>query len=261
MTSQGHSRRRYATYCINLQDRPERRTSAIRYLNKLKIRDPIFPLLHKDRRGGVYGCFDSHMKVWKDFMATGSKYCLIFEDDFCFEEKPKAMRKMLKKAETFIRTNDSRVDVLFLHNNYIPDDTNDLNDDCFENGFGASTHAYFITRRYIESILSKQGNRVSYLAQLPQGDHFDACINFIDTDEVFSKNVYFVRSRCFLQLRGSRSDNYTSAFDEMFRSEDPNECFETINYLFWVMKITTNMSYVDLKKVAHVFHILLNNQQ
>ena len=43
-----------------------------------------YPHFTKDPRGGIYGCFDSHIKVWNDFFINhpNEKYVLVFEDDF-----------------------------------------------------------------------------------------------------------------------------------------------------------------------------------
>lgn len=39
----------------------------------------------KDLKDGTIGCSLSHIKLWEDFLQSGSKYALVFEDDVIFD--------------------------------------------------------------------------------------------------------------------------------------------------------------------------------
>ena len=96
------------------------------------------------------------------------KFCLVFEDDFIITKNSKTV---IKEAVKFINDNYSDVDILFLHNIRI-NTGNNINTDTFTNGHGLGSHAYFITRHFIESIISKYG-------RLPKanGQHLDFELN------------------------------------------------------------------------------------
>jgi GR25 family glycosyltransferase involved in LPS biosynthesis len=53
-------------YCINLKHRTDRKEHSLNEFKKIGIsEDKVMYLpFTKDARGGVYGCFDSHMKIW-----------------------------------------------------------------------------------------------------------------------------------------------------------------------------------------------------
>ena len=59
----------YPAYCINLKERTDRKKHAKKQFRKIDIEpsDVIFLDFFKHKKGGLYGCYDSHMKVWNDF--------------------------------------------------------------------------------------------------------------------------------------------------------------------------------------------------
>ena len=67
--------------CINLDISTDRRDQSIHYLNKLNI--PIkFFTAKKHIKGGIYGCFDSHIQILLDAKRRNLNNILVFEDDF-----------------------------------------------------------------------------------------------------------------------------------------------------------------------------------
>ena len=112
----------FPIYCINLEQREDRKKHAKKQFKKLNINNLIYLRLTKDKRGGVYGCFESHMKVWKSFLKNypDEPYCLVLEDDFVPTRKSK---QMIKKAVTFLDKHGENVDVLMLHHNFVPVET------------------------------------------------------------------------------------------------------------------------------------------
>lgn len=74
----------------------------------------MFPIFTRDPRGGTYGCYDYHVKIWKQFYENHNEaYCLVFEDDFVSNEN---CEYILKKGDEFMRNHNKEVDFLFLHN-------------------------------------------------------------------------------------------------------------------------------------------------
>jgi len=205
----------YPIYCINLEHRTDRKQHTIKEFEKLEIphNKVIYPHFTKHKEGGLFGCFQSHMKVWNDFFIKypNQKYCLVFEDDFVIS---KNSQTTMKNAVEFIEKNYKDIDVLFLHNLRIKID-NPINNDFFTNGFGLTTHSYFITRHYIKSIIKKYGK----LPQ-PNGRHFDFELNqnIFDKDNlIYSEKLFFTNKKCMSQLISNNpSDNKTDIFNFLF---------------------------------------------
>jgi GR25 family glycosyltransferase involved in LPS biosynthesis len=182
-------------YCINLIDRKDRKEYVKEEFKKININylDVNFPLFTKDVRGGKYGCYNSHVKVWKDFYEnSNSNYCLIFEDDFVTNENCK---NIIEKGEEFIKNNYTEVDFLLLHNLYskLP---SKLNSNYFERGMSTDLHAYFISRNYIKLLIDKSNynwlnfNRVA----------LDLAVNFDRKHILYSKKCYYSKQESFTQL-------------------------------------------------------------
>jgi GR25 family glycosyltransferase involved in LPS biosynthesis len=223
---------KYPIYCINLEHRKDRLRHSISQFKNLGIshNTVIYPFFKKDPRGGIYGCFDSHIKIWNDFFINhpNDKYALIFEDDFVTTNNSKSI---LENATKFIDNNCDKIDILFLHNIYVnlENTINDLNFTC---GYGLATHSYFITRHYIKSIIDKYGKLPE-----PNGRHIDFEIGFniIDNDnKIYSNKLFFSKEACFTQLV-DKSDNYLNIIDEMFRF-DINKQVEYNMNIFKVLK-------------------------
>lgn len=206
----------YPIYCINLEHRQDRKEQTLQQLAKLEIpvENVSFPHLTKDARGGVYGCYDSHMKVWNDFFINYPEhdYCLIFEDDFQITERAKMM---MGQANQFVIDNYNDVDILFLHH-FCVNVNHPKNNRLFTNGYGMTTHAYFITRRYIQSVITKYGKLPE-----PTGFHFDFELTvhkFGKPNWLYTENAFFATLPCIKQSC-SPSDNtpdINNIFDNMF---------------------------------------------
>jgi GR25 family glycosyltransferase involved in LPS biosynthesis len=67
--------------CINLDISIERRKHAEYYFDKLNI-PARFYTAKKHCKGGMYGCFESHIEVLKDAYKRNLNNLLVFEDDF-----------------------------------------------------------------------------------------------------------------------------------------------------------------------------------
>ena len=204
---------KYPTYCINLEHREDRKAESLKQFSKLNIlaEDVIYPSFVKDSRGGAYGCFDSHIKIWNDFFIKypNNNYCLIFEDDFIITDNSV---QMLNDAEPFINKNYNAVDILNLHDLRI-NVKNILNDENFTNGYGLATHAYFITRSYIQNIISRYG-------KLPESDgqHIDIVLNFKILHPLYTTKIFYTNIECIKQNPICESDNCKNKLDDFFRN-------------------------------------------
>ena len=202
----------YPIYCINLKERLDRRKNVKQEFNKIDIQpsNVIFLDFHLHKKGGRYGCYDSHMKVWNDFYTNhpDKEMCIIFEDDFEVTENSKLY---LKKAISFIEKNKDKVDILFLHDNFIKYSENKNKDKnknyiinkYFINGYGFLTHVYIVTRKYIKLILDKNENHLPK----PNGIHFDIDINFNQKSILYSEDIYYCKKSVFIQNNLFESDN------------------------------------------------------
>lgn len=234
----------YPVYCINLKERKDRKKHVEKQFNKLDIQpnDVIFLNFFLHKKGGIYGCYDSHMKVWNDFYTNHSdkELCIVFEDDFEGNENSKLY---LKKAIQFTKKNNHEVDILFLHHYFIEYSDNNnkkhINSKYFINGYGYLSHAYIITRRYIKSILEKNHNKLPK----PNGIHLDMNISFNQNDILYSENIYFCKNPVFTQKDDSESNNYNNIIDEIIKKKYGN----SIMFNFG-KKITTHVKNIVLNK-------------
>ena len=218
----------YPVYCINLKNREDRKKYSIEQFKILNINNVIYPIFEKDKRGGIYGCYDSHIKIWKDFYEKypNVNYCLIFEDDFVPTKKSDYC---IKSAEKFIEKNYNDIDILNLHNFFVPVE-NKLNNDLFSNGYGFATHVYFITRHYIERVYKNNNNKFPE----PDGGHLDVDINEDVNNILYSEKIFFTKNICFTQLvcdsdsqTDCKSDNNSNKIEELARS-NINTAFDSM---------------------------------
>ena len=237
----------YPIYCINLEHRIDRKEHSLIQFTKLGVphEKVIYPHFTKDTRGGVYGCFDSHMKVWNDFFTNypNEKYCLVFEDDFVILKKTKSI---IKKAVKFIEENYDDIDILVLHNSRITTD-NKINNDLFTNGYGFGAQALFVTRHYIESIIRKHG-------RLPEanGRHFDNELNinmFVKDNWIYTEKIFYTNKKCVTQLL-DKSDNYFNKYDELNRT-DVNKQVDDLMKKYSLIKSIRLLNDTQIKQILY----------
>lgn len=66
--------------CINLRHRPDRQAIAKQTLDSIGIPHRFY-VADKDHRGGIVGCFASHLHIISDAYQRGYERILVFEDD------------------------------------------------------------------------------------------------------------------------------------------------------------------------------------
>ena len=243
-------------YCLNLAHRKDRKRHSLEQFTKLGIphNRVVYPRLIKDKRGGVYGCFDSHMKVRKDFYENypSQRYCLVFEDDFV---APTNGRNIIKHAIKYLNDFYEEVDILYLHGTCIHV-TNHANNDRFTNGYGFNNTAYLITRRYLKSLITKHG-------RLPEANgknlDFETMLNGVDTDNVlYSEHLFFTKTEGFTQLI-DKSDNYLNVFDELFRRDMPQTQLNYRAFFSW-MKNANVLDDAQIKFIACILRSIFTHK-
>ena len=230
-------------YCINLQERTDRKELSQIQFHKLNLfNNVIYPIFYKDVRGGVYGCYNSHVNIWIDFFTNypTKEYCFIFEDDFIIHPNT---QETIRKASRFMRKKHNDIDILHLHSWCIRQE-NKHNNTSFSSGYGVSNVSYCITRSYIQSLVQKG------FSFEPNGKHIDIEISLNINSILFSDRVFYTNHTCITQSC-SNSDNYLNIFDKML-NVDRNVLMESaIKYGDLLRIIGLNHSVV--KKLLYKF--------
>lgn len=89
--------------CISLDIAPERRKHAQYYFNNLNI-PAKFHIVKKHAKGGMYGCFDSHIQILKDAYDRGLDNILVFEDDVMPTDS--YSERLVSKAIEFMKSHN-----------------------------------------------------------------------------------------------------------------------------------------------------------
>jgi len=228
-------------YCINLKDRTDRKEYSLNQFTKLNIPhdNVIYPEFKKDKRGGLYGCFDSHIKVWNDFFINhpNELYALVFEDDF---ECTNVSKHIMEESFDFVNKNYEEVDILNLHAARVSV-KNKINNKLFTNGYGWLMHSYIITRHYIQSILSKHGS-------LPEATkHIDFQVNFNKDNCLYSNKVFYTNKDCFKQFV-SKSDNYNYFLDSVIKTDD-DDVYEKCKKKMLMLTILKKTKLINDEKI------------
>lgn len=236
-------------YCINLEHRKDRKQHSLEQFTKMEIPhdNVVYPRFTKDNRGGVYGCFDSHIKVWNDFYTNypNEKYCLVFEDDFV---APSNYKHVITEAIKFLDKNYEDVDILFLHDTCIKVE-NKANNHLFTNGYGLNNTSYLITCRYIQNIINTYGKLPE-----PKGRDldFEIMLNNVDKDNIlYSNKLFYTNKKCFTQMI-SKSDNYINKFDQLFRTD----LQKTQKQLFSFGRLTKKIRLLNDNQIKNISYII-----
>jgi GR25 family glycosyltransferase involved in LPS biosynthesis len=84
-------------YYINLDHRKDRKKEMLEELNRIGVPSErvvrISAVLNKEY--GDVGCSMSHVKTMKEFIKSGKRNCIIFEDDFEFSESKEVVYKKM----------------------------------------------------------------------------------------------------------------------------------------------------------------------
>lgn len=175
--------------CISLRNRMNRRDQASQIFKELGIPVTFF-IVDKHPNGGIYGCFDSHIKIVQYMQKNNKNNILIFEDDV----EPTASFDIshIENAVKFMKLNQNW-DLFYL--GYFPFNYEkiyltslNINDNIIQyNPF--ATHAYCINKRAIPKILT---NYNSFIGKIHIDHYFSRytdLTNYCYTPIIFDQKL------------------------------------------------------------------------
>lgn len=179
-------------YCISIDKCKKRREH---FKMNYPFKTPYkFMIVKKHKKGGVYGCFNSHLKIIKDVYERGLDNVLIFEDDAY--PTSSFSNKNIEKAIIFLKTNEDW-ECLYLgymigglyNSNILHLFSERINSNIFKfNPVGA--HAYILNRKGMKKILNTYKNFIGIC-------HYDIYIskyiklkNYCYIPMLFDQNYY-----------------------------------------------------------------------
>lgn len=140
---------------INLITRDDRLFSVLNEFNKHDIDTNNITILRPEKHylGGAFGCYCSHLKLYKKAIENNARYALILEDDFRFiDESTEKIIEKLNICINFINKNKKNWDILKITDDYLLYIKNRINNNIY-NTVQASTQGYFINRHCMEKML------------------------------------------------------------------------------------------------------------
>lgn len=220
-------------YCISLDKSKKRRDF---FISKIPSNIPYkFMIVKKHKKGGVYGCFHSHLKIIKDVYKRGLDNVLIFEDDAY--PTSSFTNKNIEEAIHFLKTNEDW-ECFYLgyliaglyNSNIFHLFSERINSNIFKfNPLG--THAYILNRKGMEKILNTYKNFIGIC-------HYDIYLakyiklkNYCFMPMLFDQNYY-------LEYNVEPLNN----FEYILRKLYPFWNFIKINYYSSI--ITYNRSFI-----------------
>jgi GR25 family glycosyltransferase involved in LPS biosynthesis len=188
-------------YCINLKSRPDRYNLFVIEFESNRINPDIvtFHQPDKDRRGGAYGCWESHRCCLTNFFNSNSPYALICEDDLHLAEEWKLN---ITQILPFIE-HDETWDIVNLHRM----GTTTQNMPFVFKGYGLCTVSYIVSRRYVNKFVDCKGK---FCYPEATGEHIDVATFVDNKSSVFTDEVYFVYQPA-VQFTDSPNDNEKAA--------------------------------------------------
>lgn len=102
-------------YCISMTTTPDRHARAVSLFKSLGI--PVhFHIAQRDSQGGRYGCWRSHLAVWRAAAAAGHDIVVVFEDDVEIGCSGSELLRIIDAAVAALQR-DAALEVVHLHNN------------------------------------------------------------------------------------------------------------------------------------------------
>lgn len=143
--------------CINLEHREDRKEISQKTFKALNI-NCRFHIVKKHPKGGMYGCFDSHIQLIKNAFEKGHDNLFIFEDDI--KVTPSYTNALVETCIDFMKSN-KKWEIFYF--GYIPCNTNKgsmyefwkaeyINNNIIKYRPFA-THSYCINRKGMKKIL------------------------------------------------------------------------------------------------------------
>ena len=141
---------------INLIHRDDRLLNVFNEFNKHSINTNNITILRPSKHvlGGMFGCYDSHLNLYKKAIENNARYALIFEDDFEFiDELTENITKKLNICINFINKNEKNWDILKITNDLFSYIDKRIDENIYETQQG-SGQGYFINKHCMEKMLN-----------------------------------------------------------------------------------------------------------
>jgi GR25 family glycosyltransferase involved in LPS biosynthesis len=138
--------------CINLKSRPDRLHHSKEQFKRANINNIYYHIVDKSPNGGRYGCYESHLAVYKKALQQGHKYALVFEDDFIINVDDVGLA--LSRAFRCMRI-DRKWSIIKLQGTGVIDVVEHIDDGIFR-GNVLNTRCYLISKRAM-NLFVKQG--------------------------------------------------------------------------------------------------------
>ena len=182
--------------CISLDISENRRKHFQKYFSNMSYR---FNLVKKHKKGGVYGCFHSHISIIKDAYKRNIENILVFEDD----AKPTASltNENLEEVNNFLKLNKN-YDCFYLGcfaigaktNNLLITPFNSISKNIYKFN-PLATHAIIYNRRGMKKILNNYKNFIGlchydiYLSRYAKLNNYCYFPILIDQNFNFEYNI------------------------------------------------------------------------
>lgn len=220
--------------CINLEHRKDRYIKSLDTFQKYNIPARI-KTFKKHEKGGIYGCFDSHIKILKEAYEKKLEYILVFEDDIIVTDY--YSEKNIENAINFMKTNEEW-DIFYLGFSVFKD-----SNDCVSTILDAEyinenivkfnpfcTHALCYNKKSIKKIVDNYQDYINYI-------HFD---NYI-------ANYLELHNYCYIP----------NLFDQDFSTSD-NDILDIPEY--FLRKVVVNNTYLLNTRLIYLYYITYKNK-
>src|SRR5579875_3097597 len=199
-------------FCISLNSRIDRRESINKLFNNLNIKNINWWIVEKHPMGGRYGCFESHVGIWKSNIKCD--YVMIFEDDVKIDKNIN-FQEIISEAKQLCDIYDT------VHISNIPLKIGkQIKDNWYEGKF--LTSLIYMAKKeklkmlyekskqffgiHVDLFLSRTSKQVGYIC-----DNFYQ--NFDDTDNSWLDNIPFVsilNIEKYIKLNLNKDKNFLS---------------------------------------------------
>jgi hypothetical protein len=220
--------------CINLYKDRERYENTVSEFKKVGIFDQVyFHRCDPHPKGGRYGCYDSHIKLYEKALSMNSDFALIFEDDFYFNDQNHLSRS-LENAFSCMKKKKDTWDIIKMNNSLMLT-VNDVvmyqdNNDMIVSSNTFHTPCYFISKKFMKEMIER-GISEYHIDK----DHVWYCFE--------KQSMYHI----YPPLTYSRSIEMVGTNI----SWDTNEKFKCIP----IQKYTDFIKYDDMNKVSY-YHLI-----
>jgi len=229
--------------CINLESRKDRHKYAQNIFNKLNI-PARFYIVKKHSKGGMYGCFESHINVIKEAYNNGKNNILIFEDDILPTKSYNL--ENIQNAINFMKFNNSW-EIFFLGYsivNNLPDNIHffkPLLNNLYLNAYYVgkniiqykpyNTHSYCLNRKGMKKILNNYNKYIGII-------HIDVYLSdYLNLNSYCYVPLLFDQKWC---IGSDNINNKDNIFEMMCRKI---LCFYEKNELFWYISLIKYFLY------------------